>query len=514
MDHDSRVKLLGSVAEHFRTYYESAQQRFPNALVMLSRGESISSLREISNIKPDLLTAIKNLKTVEVRYFFDGLDLDTCPYHIQHLHRQHLLYRDVPEGMLAKRENLRRTGYVVMGHAQEARRHERYGFQGYLARTILGDMAMHRSSTYMSHLTSVFENAREISNIQADSLGADMPYDANLQDFTPGITSKDYGALLDNILNNAINARNKIMDSQTGRTPPTPPPTFSFDQGQELVRLINELYPIHDPHYETHLLDGIPSMCMGNIATIRFSPNPLILAETAFHERIGHLVYRKNADNHHGIHGFQMDEARALSLERFLLREESALAQLSTMMRQAYGKDHEAFAPENIIYQTKWIEGGLPERVSCDDLTYIIQEVIRGRTEMDVMNGTLKVAEMPDYIAAETERALGLTDLNGYHIMRETFQWPLCMQGHLAAYPQGITIAAQLHQAAKKNLGNTFTDFSQREDAPYFTFMREKIDTYGASMSGNDIVKNAAGEDYLNFDALAQYMKDKITAAM
>lgn len=507
MDHAGRHKLLDAINGHFRTYFESAQERFPSALVMLSRGESLSSVREIARIKPDLLKAIRNLKQPDVADLFKGQTQED-DYSHERLRHRYLLYRDVPDRLLIQRENLRRTGYVIMGHAQEARRDEGYGFQGYLARTLLGDVALHRSSNYMSHIRSVFENARIIAEIQAHALGFDTAYDACLEDFTPGVTCQEYNTLLETLWDKAVSVRKDVLEVQTEDTIALP--NFSEEQGQKLVDLICDLIPIDDPDYQTHMLKGIPSMCMGNIATVRFSPNPLVLAETTIHERLGHLAYRYQADKAGGINGFHMDEARALSLERFFMREPDVLKQVSGILAEAYGKQHDAFDVHNLMKATKRVKEDISDRTSSDDITYIIQEIIRGKTEMNVMNGDLKVDDMPDYMAAETEKAFGLSDLNGYHIMRETFQWPLCMQGHVASYPQGFTIAANLHAAAKKVLGDTLSDISQGVDSPYFDFMRECVDQKGDRQSAQDISFEATNNDLLDATEALRLLERKV----
>ena len=320
MDSASRLKLLNGVEYHFRTFFESAQERFPAALILLSEGEKINSLREISGIKSDLLAAVRNVAGDDVGELVRHLDEDS-PYPFQRLKTRHKMYKNVPDRFLTEREDLRRTGYVIMGHAQEARRHVNHGFEGHVARALMGDMGFYRATNYMAHMKAVFGNARTISEIQADALGFETPYDANLEEFTPGVRVAQYAPLIEKVFQKALEARKQALKSQGSAEAPKDLPDFSPEQGQRLVDLICELIPIPDESYQTRLLIGIPSMCMGNIATIRFSTNPLTLAETTFHERLGHLSYRYNSVNSLGISGFHMDEARALSLERFFLRE-------------------------------------------------------------------------------------------------------------------------------------------------------------------------------------------------
>ena len=508
MDRESHYKLLDAVGDHFRTYYESAQERFPSALVMLANGQSVASLREISRIKPDLLNAVKNIGGAEVGGIFTDMGgvTEADPYIYQRLYQRHCLYRDVPDDLLERRENLRRTGYVIMGHAQEARRHERHGMQGYIARALLGDLAFHRSSSYMAHMEEVFENARAISEAQAKSLGRTEAYDANLEDFTPGIETAAYRELLQHLKDEAVQSRNGASGVDI-----SPLPEFTVEQAQRLVDLVCELLPVDDTTFQTHLLEGIPSMCMGNIATIRYTPNPFTLLETVFHERIGHLTYRQGSDDTGGIQGFHMDEARALSLERFLLREFGMLEHVSDILGRSYGEDHTAFATDNLMIAANGVSGNMSERVAADDLTYIIQETIRGQAELDVMSGRLKVTEMPDFLAAETEEALGFSGLNGYHLMRETFQWPLCMHGHVSSYPQGMVIAAQLHAAAKLDLSEELTDLSAGADSAYFQFKSHHVDRHGATKSAKDIVEDATGAAYLDTDPLIKYVHSKIS---
>ena len=129
------------------------------------------------------------------------------------------------------------------------------------------------------------------------------------------------------------------------------------------------------------------------------------------------------------------------------------------------------------------------------------------------MNGEVMVEDMPEFMAAETESAFGLEGLNGYHIMRETFQWPLCMHGHLASYPLGIVMAAQLHDAAKKELGQGFTNISHGPSSPYFDFMAAHVDAQGAEIEPADIIRQATGQEFLDKSAYLKTLEDKKMAS-
>ncbi|MCB9980616.1 MAG: hypothetical protein H6863_05725 [Rhodospirillales bacterium] len=523
MDIHGAQTYLYSLQEAYRLHYEAAQRRFPASLIRMSGADAfaqIAGLRRFAGIKQDLLQAAATIAhpdaadmILKISPHKDTLSPEAA-YRFEQIRQKHRLYAAVPEELLTTRENLRQRGYIMLGHAQDSRRHEKTGLAQQLIKAAMSNGRI-ESDTPMSHAEKVFENARRISELQAKALDLPTPYDANLVDFTPGVDVATYAPLLESLFEDTILLRDDVLAQQEGAPAPLPLPEFSVEQGQKLVRLISDLLPIDDPEFETHVLRGLPSMCMGDIATIRFSPNPLTLAETTFHERIAHLSYRYNSRNMGGILGFHMDEARALSMERFFLREYPVLQHLSEIMTAAFGTFHDAFHPDNLSHHVNFTSPDISDRTASDDLTYILQETVRSRAELYVMNGGLKVAEMPDFMAAETERAFHLHNLNGYHIMRETFQWPLCMQGHLVAYPLGLIIGATLHHAAKRVLGDRISELGRGAQAPYFQFMADYVDGYGDRKSLRDLLNAAAPEaGFLDLRPLYSSLEQKRSAAI
>jgi Zn-dependent M32 family carboxypeptidase len=116
---------------------------------------------------------------------------------------------------------------------------------------------------------------------------------------------------------------------------------------------------------------------------------------------------------------------------------------------------------------------------------------------------------MPDFMEAETSAAFDLKDLDGYHIMRETFQWPLAMQGHLASYPLGLTLAAQLHKAAQGILGSELGVLDKGHQSPYFALMAQSVDAYGAEKPASWIIETATGQKFLDRAPLLRFLWDK-----
>jgi carboxypeptidase Taq len=134
-------------------------------------------------------------------------------------------------------------------------------------------------------------------------------------------------------------------------------------------------------------------------------------------------------------------------------------------------------------------------RVEADELTYHLHIVVRFEIERDLIRGDLDVSEVPAVWNERTESYLGVrpeTDAEG---CLQDVHWSHGAFGYFPTYSLGSVIAAQLFDAAKRDLDGLDALIRDGEFDPLRGWLTEKVHRHGKRFETNDLVRRATGED-------------------
>ncbi|TWT93902.1 carboxypeptidase M32 [Stieleria varia] len=148
-------------------------------------------------------------------------------------------------------------------------------------------------------------------------------------------------------------------------------------------------------------------------------------------------------------------------------------------------------------------------RVEADEATYNLHILIRFELERRLIEGTLSVNELPDEWNSQYQSCLGIhseTDADG---VLQDVHWSAGLFGYFPTYTLGNLAAAQLFDAAKKQLGDVDGLFQRGEFQPLLEWLRQNVHRHGACYTGEQLVQNATGEP-LSADHLIRDLTDKL----
>jgi carboxypeptidase Taq len=133
-------------------------------------------------------------------------------------------------------------------------------------------------------------------------------------------------------------------------------------------------------------------------------------------------------------------------------------------------------------------------RIDADELTYPLHVVLRYELEQEILEGKLRIADIPGAWNDAMDRRLGVrppTDTEG---CLQDIHWAGGAFGYFPSYALGAVIAGQLYQSLRSDIPTLDSDLAAGKFAPLFDWLRENIYGHGARVSTPDLIKNATGK--------------------
>ncbi len=131
-------------------------------------------------------------------------------------------------------------------------------------------------------------------------------------------------------------------------------------------------------------------------------------------------------------------------------------------------------------------------RVDADEVTYNLHILLRFEIENELLEGRLRVADVPDAWAARLHEYLALerpTDALG---PLQDIHWCSGM-GHFVGYTLGNLIAAQLMEAARRDLPDLDRQLAGGAFEGLLGWLRERVHRHGRKFTPDELVQRATG---------------------
>ncbi|MFN3293834.1 MAG: carboxypeptidase M32, partial [Gemmobacter sp.] len=133
-------------------------------------------------------------------------------------------------------------------------------------------------------------------------------------------------------------------------------------------------------------------------------------------------------------------------------------------------------------------------RVEADELTYDFHIMLRVRLEMALMDGSLRVADLPEAWNAAISEDLGLTVPDDARGCLQDIHWSTGYLGSFPTYTIGNIMAAQIMDHLRRTQPQV-TDAAQAGDlAPLLGALRNGIWRHGRSRTRNELLQAMTGQ--------------------
>lgn len=149
-------------------------------------------------------------------------------------------------------------------------------------------------------------------------------------------------------------------------------------------------------------------------------------------------------------------------------------------------------------------------RVEADEATYNLHILIRFELEQAILSGDLPIADLPGAWNEQYRETLGIESPSDADGVLQDVHWSAGLIGYFPTYTLGNLAAAQLFDAATKQIDGLEQCFANGDFKPLLKWLRKYVHQHGACFSGNQLVENASGSP-LSADYLMNYLENKLT---
>ena len=364
-------------------------------------------------------------------------------------------------------------------------------------------------------LQTVLDLSIEAGKAKAEALGTSV-YDALLDQYDPMMRSDRIDSLFAELEAFLPSFTAGVIERQKSEEAPISPAgpfpvSVQNKVGLDLMKAVGfdfdhgRLDISHHP-----FCGGIPDDVR---ITTRYDENDFTSAIMGVLHETGHAMYERGlpgAWRNQPVgkaRGMTMHESQSLLVEMQASRSEEFLTYAGPVFKAAFGGDDGAWTAHNLHRLYTRVEPGLI-RVDADEVTYPAHVILRYRLERALIEGDMKLADLPGAWNEMMDKLLGITPPNDANGCLQDIHWPSGAWGYFPTYTLGAMAAAQIFAAARKAKPEIPAALARGDFSPLMGWLGENIHGKASSKSTDEILIEATGQP-LGVGAFKAHMENR-----
>jgi carboxypeptidase Taq len=353
---------------------------------------------------------------------------------------------------------------------------------------------------FLPHLTRNIDLRRRYADCFDGFPGFEHPYDPLLDDFEPGMTTAEVRALFGE-LREAI----APLVARVSACDPVDDACLYGDFRRSAQQaLAEELVADLPLPRDTWRLDPTVHPFASAISpvdlriTTRFDPHYIGTALWSVVHEAGHALYENGIDRtlwrsplcappSLGFH-----ESQSRLWENWVARGRPYLERLLPRLRERFGDHFAKVGAEDLYRAANRIQPSLI-RVEADQVTYNLHVILRFELEVELFEGRIQPAELPEAWNARMSEYLGLEvpdDANG---VLQDVHWAGGAFGYFPTYSLGNLLAAQIWDTLTIDLPELDAQIAAGELEPLRDWLRERVYRHGAKLMPGELIERVVG---------------------
>lgn len=339
---------------------------------------------------------------------------------------------------------------------------------------------------------------------KADYLGyQDSPYDALLELFERGMTTARLRTLFGELA-----ARQSALIERIMNAPRHPDLSWLDGEWDEQTQWELSLDVLRDMGYDfeagrqdrsVHPFSTIFDVHDVRVTT-RTDPRLLFACLTGSIHEGGHALYMQGHQERDrrtplcDAPSLGMHESQSRMWENMIGRSLPFWKHYAPAMRARFPGRLDGVAPEDFHAAINRVTPSLI-RVEADECTYNLHIILRFEIETALIEGALRVADVPEAWNAKMKEYLGLDvpdDANG---CLQDIHWAHGAMGYFPTYALGNLYAAQIFEAILRELPDLWAQVEEARFAPLREWLRERIHRLGRRRNAPDLVRDLTGRE-------------------
>ncbi len=368
-----------------------------------------------------------------------------------------------------------------------------------------------RYEDFAPHLNEVLQLIRDRAGLLGQNLGL-APYDALVDEFSPGVLTADIDNLFKTLGRRLPGLVRESIELQAVN--PSLPITGKFAPARQRALCVEAMKALGFPFDRGRLDESEHPFTEGMAGdlrvTTRFEPSdPFQGLLGALHET-GHAMYDLGLpaewrDQPVGRNrGMALEESQSLLIEMMVVRSRPFLTFLKPMLEKHLGVSGPEWEVENLYRHLTRVHRS-PLRADADELTYQAHIMLRYELEKRLLDGELRVQDLPAAWNDAAQTRLGLRPTDDLEGCLQDIHWAVGQFGYFPAHALGGLISIQLWEKLRGDHETLDAEIARGEFSGLFAWLREHVHGVGAKMTVQDLIKEATGRPLTAAPALRYF---------
>lgn len=369
-------------------------------------------------------------------------------------------------------------------------------------------------SLFAPHLEEILKLTRDRSQILGQALQLD-PYDALIDEFSPGLTSGEIDQIFATLSQRLPALIQEAIDKQASETM-LPLGTKVTTTRQRALAL--ELMKALGFPFDQGRLDESEHPFTGGISgdvriTTRYAVNDVLSGMMGVLHETGHAMYTQGLPVEYrgqpvgNDAGMAMHESQSLMIEMFVGRSRPFVQYLQSILAGTLNVSGPEWEVENIYRLLTRVQRSAI-RVNADELTYPVHIMLRYELERELLNGDVKVKDLPEVWNLRMQSRLGVTPANDVEGCLQDIHWAAGAFGYFPSYAIGAVMAGQLMEHLRNDCPTLDEDIAAGKFATLFAWLREHVHSAGNRMTATALIKEVTSRP-LSAAAWLRYVEHK-----
>lgn len=370
--------------------------------------------------------------------------------------------------------------------------------------------------TFLPHLEEIISLKQQ----EAAYVGyTDSPYDALLDTFEPNMTSQELSQLFNDLKDSLVPLLKRIVARQEQSTLKSLSGKFPVDKQTEFNKALAESmgYDLEAGRLDvsTHPFSMSCHPLDSRITTRYDEQNILYSIMSTIHE-VGHALYEQGLPPEH--FGTPLAEAISMGLhesqskiwETNIGSSRPFWQHFYPLLQNKFPKQLNDFSLDDFYQNLNQVKPSLI-RTEADEVTYNLHITIRYELEKELIEGTIKAADLPEIWKSRYHDYLGITVPDDRVGVLQDVHWSAGYFGYFPSYTLGTLYAAQFYNTMQVEVLDLEATIAEGHFDHALQWLRTNIHKHGKSFSADTLVRNVTGEP-LNSHHFIAYLKRKYLA--
>jgi len=357
------------------------------------------------------------------------------------------------------------------------------------------------------------EKIVELLQLKANLLGYEgSPYNALIEDFERGMTAEKLGAIFNELGGRQSNLVKEIAD--TGRRPDL---VWLNQRWHEQAQWDFTMLVLADLGFdlEAGRQDKSPHPFTTTIdiadvrITTRIDPrDPFKVISSSIHE-FGHALYEMNFQQKDrrtplaNAPSLGLHESQSRGWENLIGRSLPFWKHYTPLLQQHFPGHLNQITPEQVYRVVNLVEPSLI-RVDADECTYNLHIIMRFEIEQALIEGKMKVADIPEAWNEKMKRYLCVDVPDDARGCLQDVHWAHAAMGYFPSYALGNLYASQIFEIVQRDIPNLWEAVEEADFEPLRDWLREHIHKHGRRKTATQFVRDISGkqpssEPYLKY---------------